>query len=91
MGPQSKKQAGDALEAVLRSRDSGAEPGSGRSLFLALLSLHAAGVLVFESGAAVHGPRPDTEPGAVGRGVAVGLETAPAYNMGQSNCIDEGR
>jgi hypothetical protein len=86
VAPGKSRRAGDALEAVLRSRDSGAEPGSGRSLLLALLALHDAGVLRFESDDAVHGPQPLAEPGAVGRSGAASLEeTAPAYNMGQSN------
>ena len=86
MGARRDKQAGDALEAVLRSRDSGAGAGSGRSLLLALLALHDAGALTFGSGDAAHGPRPLAEPGAVGRSGARSPEgTAPAYNMGQSN------
>ena len=75
------RQAGDALEAVLHDRDSGVEPGAGRTLFLALLALHSAGMLAFESGGAVHGPRPTAGPGTVVRGGVVGLETGPAYNM----------
>jgi len=77
----SDRKAGDALEAVLRARDSGAEPGSGRTLFLALLSLHAAGMLTFESGDAVHGPRARSGAGAVGRNDAGDPETGHPYNM----------
>ena len=86
MGASRDRRAGDALEAVLRSRDSGAEAGSGRALLLALLALKDAGALTFESGDAVHGSRPTAGPGAVGRSVAASAgRTAPTYNMGQSN------
>ncbi|MDO9109001.1 MAG: hypothetical protein Q7U89_08465 [Coriobacteriia bacterium] len=88
MGSRQDKQAGDALEAVLRARGSGAEAGSGRVLLLALLRLHAAGGLTFGSADAVHGLWPQAEPGAVIRSGAVSpATTAPAYNMGQSICI----
>lgn len=86
MAPGKSKRAGDALEAVLRSRDSGAEAGSGRSLLLALLAFHDAGVLRFESVDADHRPQPLAELGTVVRtGAGSSEQTAPTYNMGQSN------
>lgn len=87
------KRAGDALAALLGGGASPASSDAGRALLLALVRLHELGALDFTTSTeAVHGPRPEGEPGAVvGYGAAQPSETAPAYNMGQSVCIDEGQ
>jgi len=74
VGARKNIQAGDALEALLRSRDSGAEQGSGRSLLLCLVRLHELGALSFEPGVAVHGDGVVAEQSTVG--VALGQDLA---------------
>jgi len=87
---ESGRRAGDALASVLGGAAGPLDTDVGRSLLLALIRLHELGALEFDTGlAAVHRARPQAEPSTVvGCGEAKPSETAPAYNMGQSVCID---
>lgn len=90
MSERNGKKAGDALASVLGGAAGPLDTDAGRALLLALVRLHELGVLTFATdSAAVHSPRPNGQPGAVvGCGEAKPSQTVPAYNMGQSNCID---
>jgi hypothetical protein len=78
------RRAGDALASALGGAAGPHSTDAGRALLLALIRLHCLGALSFRSHAeAVHGPRPEGEPGAVvGCGPATPGPTAPTYNMG---------
>jgi hypothetical protein len=83
-----KDMAGSALARALEVR-AGAPvaPEQGRALLLALVQLNELGALAFAPQLSTV-PGPQGQPGAVVRcGQAQPAETAPAYDMGQSNCI----
>lgn len=90
MAKREHRKAADALGALLGEGASPAVSAAGRSLLLALVRLHELGALDFDTdAAAVHGRRPEGEPGTVdGCCSAQPSQTAPSYNMGQSICID---
>lgn len=89
MSGTGSRRAGDALASALGGAAGPLSTDAGRALLLALVRLNSLGALSFDSNAeAVHGPRPEGEPGAVvGCGPATSGPTAPTYNMGQSICI----
>lgn len=82
--------AGAALRAALEGRGCALRADEARALADALLDLIASGMVVTHEPAAVHQDaesRPHLQ-GSAGD-LWSGAPTAPAYNMGQSNCIGD--
>jgi len=82
-----RQEVGAALRAALEERGCALGAAEARALSVLLIDLIAERLIAPDHGAeAVHSLRALQSAGAVvGLG---GLETVPAYNMGQSVCID---
>lgn len=85
------KQPGAALRSVLAARGCELRADEARALADSLISLICTGVIVPEVPEAVHQAAGRPSPSGLLGQAACGQadeETAPAYNMGQSICID---
>lgn len=85
-------EPGAAIRAALEARGCALEAHEGRALAESLIGLICSGAIVAADEAAVHSgagrPSPSGQLGQAPCGQAHS-KTAPAYNMGQSICIED--